>query len=647
MAPKKVTKVSKKTLIDIVKNPDDDLQEIFGFTIICDGGHEVKSLKFVLAARSKFFMALFRHEPEKKSMKLDFKGPIVQKIVNSFDGFTHRKEGLDKLFQLFEVANYFQMDHIRKSIIDCIFSNMHSADSDDEDPSDVEPENSDEDEDYYDEDDFLWGKRKDKRKIASKIIARSPSDIVSILKFMETYDCSKLVKKTIDRIVCHIRECFPVFDLKTVPKEILNRILQPSNPDYDDDIFYAKEGKNGKLYGTIASEIMLVQALIKVDPNEDWNFSRRTRLQILYAMEHPTGFNLKEEDIQSMKKFIGDVQFRDFDPNHEQKYDDDTDTKNRNYESQEFFHGIMHQFTHVKPVFKTKLRQSSRWSVTGPFTKIELKCINIEEDIKPGHKRSKKFRIVQGLEIQTEDGIVHKFGTVDGAEKDESLNSWEKKYLSSIVFDKSKSPYINEARMSCDKEFVYDLKFKHDPRELYKFQYNMHIKFKCHTNRDRKIDKGFDVKDARLHGISGFVGNRGQITNLEFTWLTIPYERRVRDAYLDFKNEKKSTLRNGTYPTEQMRLVSEQPKKGRERPVNYGWGYEMSDYEYEHDRGVYRYGSDYDSEDNYMSDDFDGPKDPDYKEWKKKLNKVCKSCSYKFSTENVEITTEGVEKTQG
>ena len=94
-----------------------------------------------------------------------------------------------------------------------------------------------------------------------------------------------------------------------------------------------------------------------------------------------------------------------------------------------------------------------------------------------------------------------------------------------------------------------------------------------------------------------------------------------------------------------MRLGKEEPKASREHKYNDWGGYESGSDDY--DRGVYRWGPDYDSEDNYYSDDFDGPKDPDYKEWKKKLNKVCKSCGYKFSTEKVEITTEGVEKTQG
>ena len=71
----------------IVKNP-----HLANFTIICNNGKEFKTHKLLLSSRSKYFEAMFRQEPQKSSVKLDFEDQIIEIILNSLvssnlDGF--------------------------------------------------------------------------------------------------------------------------------------------------------------------------------------------------------------------------------------------------------------------------------------------------------------------------------------------------------------------------------------------------------------------------------------------------------------------------------------------------------------------------------------------------------------------------------
>ena len=53
------------------------------FTIVCQNQQEFKSHKLLLAARSKYFEALFHQEPLKTSVKLDYEGKIISTLLAS------------------------------------------------------------------------------------------------------------------------------------------------------------------------------------------------------------------------------------------------------------------------------------------------------------------------------------------------------------------------------------------------------------------------------------------------------------------------------------------------------------------------------------------------------------------------------------
>ena len=82
------------------------------FTIICRNEQEFKSHKLLLAARSKYFEALFRQEPLKTSVKLDYEGKSMSTLLASLVSIKHddfEKLHLEELLQMLEVVDYLQM----------------------------------------------------------------------------------------------------------------------------------------------------------------------------------------------------------------------------------------------------------------------------------------------------------------------------------------------------------------------------------------------------------------------------------------------------------------------------------------------------------------------------------------------------------
>ena len=102
----------RTTLQEIIsKNP-----HLANFTIICKNGKEFKTHKLLLASRSKYFEAMFRQEPQKSSVKLDFEDQILKIILNSLvssnlDGFK-----IEQLIQLLEVSDYLQMEDFTSDV---------------------------------------------------------------------------------------------------------------------------------------------------------------------------------------------------------------------------------------------------------------------------------------------------------------------------------------------------------------------------------------------------------------------------------------------------------------------------------------------------------------------------------------------------
>jgi len=85
-------------------------EDLADFTIVCAGGHQVKSHKLILASQSKFFEGFFRRE-SKEMVMLDFKEEYVRIcIAYMVSGEVNLDVEAEELEGVLEVANYLGMD---------------------------------------------------------------------------------------------------------------------------------------------------------------------------------------------------------------------------------------------------------------------------------------------------------------------------------------------------------------------------------------------------------------------------------------------------------------------------------------------------------------------------------------------------------
>ena len=81
--PKEISNY-EKSLLTALNSFQENYRHLTDFTIICqNSGREFKSHKILLAARSKYFEALFRQEPQKSSVNLDFDDHVVETVLKS------------------------------------------------------------------------------------------------------------------------------------------------------------------------------------------------------------------------------------------------------------------------------------------------------------------------------------------------------------------------------------------------------------------------------------------------------------------------------------------------------------------------------------------------------------------------------------
>ena len=89
---------------------------LLDFTIICNGNVPIQSYKILLAARSKYFEAAFRQEPQITCVTLDFEVSVMKFIVESLVNIDLSHLEVPNLLQLLEAADYLQMDDLMKEI---------------------------------------------------------------------------------------------------------------------------------------------------------------------------------------------------------------------------------------------------------------------------------------------------------------------------------------------------------------------------------------------------------------------------------------------------------------------------------------------------------------------------------------------------
>merc|ERR1712029_864435 len=105
-----------------------NLSELSDFTIVSQEKQEFKCNRLLLAARSKYYEALFRQEPDKTTSKLAFNGNLLRVILKSLVTAQFDDCNQEELLQLIEVVDFLQMPEMA-SEIEIILSSQLSLDN--------------------------------------------------------------------------------------------------------------------------------------------------------------------------------------------------------------------------------------------------------------------------------------------------------------------------------------------------------------------------------------------------------------------------------------------------------------------------------------------------------------------------------------
>ena len=86
------------------------------FTIISRDGEQIPTFKLFLAFQGKYFEALFRQEPERRQVQLQFEDCYLRRIFHS--PFLTKLDdlGVTEILQMLEIAEYLDMEDLSRVI---------------------------------------------------------------------------------------------------------------------------------------------------------------------------------------------------------------------------------------------------------------------------------------------------------------------------------------------------------------------------------------------------------------------------------------------------------------------------------------------------------------------------------------------------
>ena len=239
--PKEISNY-EKSLLTALKSFQENYRHLTDFTIICQNGTEFNSHKILLAARSKYFEALFRQEPQKSSVKLDFDDHVVETVLKSLVCSDFNEFLVEDLLQLLEVTDFLQMEDYILEIMSAMSKKLTL-------------------ENIYDVMEF--------------------SECVQSLSSNFGMHCSQFVKENLLN-----------FDLNKIPKTWLKALPLASSCHVKD--------LEGRFLDLLESEVKLAAILHRIDPEEPWQFSMESKRKICFGLydlslqdifEDPNGFN--------------------------------------------------------------------------------------------------------------------------------------------------------------------------------------------------------------------------------------------------------------------------------------------------------------------------------------------------------------------
>ena len=85
------------------------------FTVESEDGTKIVAFKLLLACSSTYFECLFRSDPNAESVRLNFDGTKLEKIINTtwqFDEIKLCSESVDNLLEYYMISDYLLMDDL-------------------------------------------------------------------------------------------------------------------------------------------------------------------------------------------------------------------------------------------------------------------------------------------------------------------------------------------------------------------------------------------------------------------------------------------------------------------------------------------------------------------------------------------------------
>ena len=314
-------------------------QHLSDFAIVCIPDNvQIQCYKIILAMRSKFFEALFRQENEIKELKVDFGSNLMEIILESLVRINDNLKNLDVevLLQLLQIIDYFQMDELSAEI---------------------------------------------QTLLSEKLSLENILDIVEISELLHVPHLRANYCQFIKHNLLHL-------DLTKMPKPLLKKLVS-SPPCLIKDSY-------GRLFDQNESELKLFEALLTVDPNEDWNFSEDSKKRLW--------FTINDQDLMGQKSYEISKPLKDVILNQVQASPQSLlyDSKNSSKQLNKFSSSKRKVFTTL-PFGKGDPLGSwgyPEWSVEGNIRRIDLKSRFWGNE-----------EVIQGIRIFLEDQSVHSIPT--------------------------------------------------------------------------------------------------------------------------------------------------------------------------------------------------------------------------------------------
>ena len=331
-----------------------ELMNLADFTIYSENGEEIHCHKLLLAARSKYFEALFRQEPQRTNLKMNFEFSVIKAIVKSLVNFDLNQYEENELQSLLEASDYLQMDALTKE--------LESA-------------------------------------LTKKLCLDNVYDIVEFIDNLQVdqlkSDCSQFIKQNILQL-----------DLKEIPRNVLKTLTSTPTGHIKD--------QHGRLYDLIESELILFEVLTNLDPEEDWNFSNLTQKRLFFALSNPDS-KVSQNSAKLIRKL--DFEEQKNNKTYGDQFDTWVqECKQCTSERKKTL--TLGKFGSATDVLQTSnLGSLVTWSFQGMIRKISLKTRTWELSHIYPHSNDTQD-IIQGMKIELDDGTVQAFGMDTNDQKD-------------------------------------------------------------------------------------------------------------------------------------------------------------------------------------------------------------------------------------